>query len=94
MSINSITGAYPVPTNVFGPGSEHVVLGDVHCIGTESGLLECSHNSVGDHICGLYAFYYGKSEHHFDVAISCYGKYWCLLPLISCYGKYTGVFYL
>lgn len=74
VSINSFTGAYPVPTNVFGPGSEHVVLGDVHCIGTESGLLECSHNSIGDHICGFYAFYYGKSEHHFDVAISCYGK--------------------
>ena len=74
MSINSITGSYPVPTNVFGPGSERVVLGDVHCIGTESGLLECSHNSVGDHICGLFNLVLGISEHTFDVAISCYGK--------------------
>ena len=78
VSINCFTGAYPVPTNVFGPGSERVVLGEVHCTGTKSGLLECSHNSVGYHICGLFSFVFGHSEHLFDVAISCYGKYWSL----------------
>ena len=60
---------------MFGPGSEnmHVVLGDVHCTGNETELLECSHSSVGDHFCGI-ARLYGLSEHIFDVAIHCYGK--------------------
>ena len=45
-----------------------MVIGEVHCIGTEPELLECSHASVGHHRCGG-----GLSIDH-DVIISCYGK--------------------
>ena len=28
------------------------LVGEIHCIGTESGLFECSHSSIGAHNCG------------------------------------------
>ena len=53
--------------NAFGTTQRPPLLGEVHCIGTELGLLECSHSSIGNHLCGI--FYPPVS----DVVISCYG---------------------
>ena len=59
---------------MFGLGSGRVLLDDVHCTGEEDGLLECSHASIGNHICGkLFLFGLTQSPHEFDVAISCQG---------------------
>ena len=63
----TITGAYVVPNaSVFGKSSRHAVVGEVHCLGTEPELLECSHTSLGQHICRD-----GFSFTTTDIAISC-----------------------
>ena len=54
----------------FGTSDKDAVIGKVHCIGTESGLLECSHSSIGSHYCSPYYF-------EPDIVISCYGMYGC-----------------
>ena len=41
------------------------MVGEVHCTGTESELLECSHNSIGHHFCG------DSTKDANDVAIVC-----------------------
>ena len=62
-------------TDVFGEGSGPVFLGDVQCVGNELGLLECTHNGIGDHSCGQEANTGQiQSAHQFDVAILCSGK--------------------
>lgn len=72
---NCSTGAYVMKANMFESDSKLVVLGEVHCIGTETKLLECSHGSIGAHACGLAASAgYIPTEHAFDVAISCSGR--------------------
>ena len=69
-------------TNVFGPGSRYIVLGEVHCTGTETDLLECSHTGIGDHFCGNFVRKgIMSSEHDTDVAISCYGMHFMFLYL-------------
>ena len=45
------------------------VVGEVHCVGTETELLQCSHSSVGNHQCGKL-----QSTIPEGVVISCYGK--------------------
>ena len=62
-----VTEAYVVPNaSVFGKSSRHAVVGEVHCLGIEPELLECSHTSLGQHIC--------RDDFPFtisDIAISC-----------------------
>ena len=61
-----LPGAYVIEdANLFGVSSLDLVIGEVHCIGTEPGLLECSHGSIGYHLC---------SDSVPDIAISCYGS--------------------
>ena len=45
------------------------MIGEVHCVGDEPEMLECSHTSIGKHDCG------DDSEESFDpdVILSCYG---------------------
>ena len=38
---------------MFGVSERAPLLGEVHCIGTETELLECSHTSIGRHLCGV-----------------------------------------
>ena len=52
----------------FGSSENDAVVGEVHCVGTENELLECSHSSVGNHQC-WYFFY----DDHPEIIISCYG---------------------
>ena len=50
---------------IFGAGSTPFVVGEVHCTGTETELLECSHSSIGYHFCK------DLTEDANDVAIVC-----------------------
>ena len=50
---------------MFGESVRAPLLGEVHCTGTESELLECSHSSIGQHSCGR------GSPPVPDVVISC-----------------------
>ena len=38
---------------MFGVSERAPLLGEVHCIGMETELLECSHTSIGRHLCGV-----------------------------------------
>ena len=68
-------GAYTLKDDIerFGTSGKDAVIGEVHCIGTESGLLECSHSSIGFHYCSPYYLDYDEP----DIVISCYGMYGC-----------------
>ena len=49
-------GAYVVEgklEGVFGTSERAPLYGEVHCVGDEPELLECSHSSIGRHSCGL-----------------------------------------
>ena len=61
----SVLGASVLSVSIFGASSRPFVVGEVHCTGTETEVLECSHNSIGDHFCG------GFIEDADDVAIGC-----------------------
>jgi len=50
-----------VIVNRFGPGTGYIMLDDVHCIGNESSIADCTHGGWGTHNCG----------HYEDVAVSC-----------------------
>ena len=52
-------------TSIFGAGSRPFVVGEVHCTGAETELLECSHESIGHHRCS------GSTDDADDVAIVC-----------------------
>ena len=58
-------GASVVSANKFGPSNKTFVIGEVHCIGDETELMECSHDSIGHHLCG------GSTEDADTVAIVC-----------------------
>ena len=45
----------------FGEGSGPIWLDDVSCIGSESELLECPHNGIGNHNC----------DHSEDASVRC-----------------------
>ena len=51
---------------MFGISGRDPVLGEVYCVGNEATLMECSHNSFGDHKC--------TNRSITDIAISCYGS--------------------
>ena len=62
-------GAYLLEdASIFGMSDLNPLLGEVHCVGTEPELFECSHTSIGSHSCGLNQSFVP------DLAISCYGK--------------------
>ncbi|CAI8040135.1 Deleted in malignant brain tumors 1 protein [Geodia barretti] len=65
-------GAYILKDDIerFGTSDKDAVIGKVHCIGTESRLLECSHSSIGFHYCSPYYFDYDE----LDIVISCYDE--------------------
>ena len=52
-----VLGASVLLASVFGASTRLFVVGEVHCTGTETELLECSHNSIGHHFCGEDADY-------------------------------------
>ena len=56
---------FKLSASIFGSSSTPFVVGEVHCTGIETELLECSHNSIGHHLCG------GSTEDANDVAIVC-----------------------
>ena len=60
-----VLGASVLSASVFGASSRPFVVGEVHCTGSETELLECSHNSIGDHSCG------GLTADADNVAIGC-----------------------
>ena len=62
----SLLGASSLSTRIFGFGNGHFRVGEIHCTGNEMELLECSHNSIGDHLC------HSASP---DVAVWCYGMH-------------------
>ena len=69
----------------FGSSENYAVIGDIHCVGTETELLECSHSSVGNHQCWFY------DEEHPEIIVSCYGMliiHWLLFPT-KCIYLYT-----
>ena len=58
---------------MFASASNHpVLLDDVHCIGTEDKLLDCSHASIGNHLCGQFLQDHDMPS---NVAIQCTGVY-------------------
>ena len=60
-----ILGAIARSSAFFGAGSDKILLDDVQCSGTESGLLECANRGIGSHNCG----------HHEDAGVECTCKY-------------------
>ena len=51
----------------FERSEKQMVIGGIHCVGTESELLECNHHSIGLHRCASYGTDYS------DIIISCTG---------------------
>ena len=51
--------------------NKKAVIGDVHCVGMEKELLECSHASIGSHYCGRLS--HDEYANGSDIVISCYG---------------------
>ena len=54
----------------FGSSERDAVIGEVHCVGTEHQLLDCSHASIGFHFCGTLS-----TTTTPDIIISCYGRH-------------------
>ena len=64
-----VTGAYVIENaDLFGSSGRDPVTGEVHCVGTEPGLTECSHSSIGFHHCGR------LDSAVPDIAINCHGE--------------------
>ena len=62
----SLLGASFLSESIFGSGDGHFRIGEIHCTGHEKKLLECSHNSIGDHLC---------HDASADVSVWCYGTH-------------------
>ena len=62
---------------MFGVSERAPLLGEVHCIGTETKLLECSHTSIGRHSCGI-----NVVPPVPDIVISCVGMIFTILLLL------------
>ena len=61
---------------MFGTSESPPLLGEVHCIGTEPEILECSHSSIGYHYCGR------DNIPVPDIIISCYGKFFSIVCIL------------
>ena len=46
-----IVGATARTSAYFGQGTGSIFLDNVGCLGTESRVIDCSHNSIGSHDC-------------------------------------------
>jgi len=57
--------AIPLRGAYFGSGSGDILLDNVVCRGTESSLLECNTNPIGQHNC----------DHSEDAGVRCEGTY-------------------
>ena len=57
------TGAIPYLNARFGQGSGSIWLDDLRCNGTESSILDCTHDGIG-----VYASY---CDHFDDVGVEC-----------------------
>ena len=57
------TGALSFSYATFGQGPGAIHLRNVHCTGSESSLIQCSHNTINNY-CG----------HYEDAGIRCQGK--------------------
>ena len=57
------TGSIPYPYAYFGQGSGDIWLDDLRCSGTESSILDCTHDGIG-----VYASYCGHDD---DVGVEC-----------------------
>ena len=68
-----LLGASVIPARLFRVESRIYVVGEVHCTGTETELLECSHASIGHHRCGR------SIDDADDVAIVCGTHLQCVL---------------
>ena len=83
--VTSITGT-ALSFARFGEGSGPIWLDDVFCTGSESELLECPHNGIGNHNC----------RHFEDASVRCsLGKInimWNIFDLICC--TYTHVLWV
>eukprot|EP00057_Strongylocentrotus_purpuratus_P018553 XP_011673027.1 PREDICTED: deleted in malignant brain tumors 1 protein-like [Strongylocentrotus purpuratus] len=55
----------------FGQGIGEIILDDIHCVGNESTIFNCSHSGLGVHDC----------NHSQDVGVTCYGEDVCITGL-------------
>ena len=62
---------------MFGVSERAPLLGEVHCIGTETELLECSHTSIGRHSCGI-----NVVPPVPDIVISCVGMIFTIIATV------------
>ena len=61
----SFLGGVPLNKGFFGNGSGPIILDNVVCQGTESSLLECATNPIGEHNC----------DHSEDAGVRCEGAF-------------------
>ena len=69
---------------MFGSYTGPVLLDDIHCTGEEATLLDCSHASIGNHLCGPAT----DPNRSFQVAIKCKGiliLHQIVIPFIRAY---------
>ena len=64
-------GSVALGGGFFGSGSGGIFVDNVVCRGTESSLLECRHNTIGQHNC----------DHSEDAGVRCDGTYCFTLSL-------------
>lgn len=50
-SLACIIGAEALGFSYFGQGTGDIILDNVACDGTETGLINCTHNGIGNHNC-------------------------------------------
>ena len=59
-----VAGAQAYSSAHFGEGKGGIFLSNVECFGTESTLLNCTHDGIAVHNC----------DHKHDAGVSCLGK--------------------
>ena len=65
MCVAAFVDAVPLRGAFFGSGNGSILLDNVVCRGTESSLLQCSTNPIGQHNC----------DHSEDAGVRCEGMY-------------------